>query len=72
MRSVVSEIQTEEFVRIRVGIGKPERKEEMISYVIGKMPAEDMKILGEAIKKASQAIKIILKEGIEKAMNQIN
>lgn len=72
MRSVVQEIQSEEFARIRVGIGKPERKEEMIAYVIGKIGAEEKKVLRETTQNAAEAIDVILLKGIDMAMNEFN
>lgn len=72
MKSVVSELQSEEFARIRVGIGKPERKEEMISYVIGSIPEEEKNILEEGTTKASKAVIEIIKQGIDQAMNRFN
>ena len=41
MKSVVENLQTEEFARIRVGIGRPEHENDAINYVIGKMPKEE-------------------------------
>ncbi len=72
MKSVVENLQTEEFARIRVGIGSPQRKEDSISYVIGAIPEEEEKILDKATTKAAEAMENILKEGIDKAMNQFN
>ena len=37
MKSVIEEIGTEKFPRVRIGIGKPEYKEDMINYVLGKI-----------------------------------
>ena len=45
MKSVISEIDTQNFPRIRIGIGKPENKGQLIEYVIGKMPQTDKDIL---------------------------
>ena len=41
MKSVVHSLQTENFVRIRVGIGKPLYKDDMINYVIGQIPNQE-------------------------------
>lgn len=41
MKSVVEELKCEEFARIRVGIGKPEFKDDSINYVIGNIPEEE-------------------------------
>lgn len=51
MKSVVQELNTTDFIRIRVGIGQPEFKSDMINYVIGKVPEEEQKILQQGTKK---------------------
>lgn len=72
MKSVVEELQTEDFPRIRVGIGKPMFKEMMIAYVIQKIQGEEREILAESTKKAADAVCDIITYGIDKAMNMYN
>ena len=60
------------FGRVRVGIGQPEFKNDMINYVIGKIPEEEQKILQQGVKKAAEAVEEILKNGIDTAMNKFN
>lgn len=72
MKSVVAELQTEDFARIRVGIGKPEYKDDMINYVIGAIPEEERNILDEGTTKAEKAMISIIKDGIDIAMNKFN
>ena len=72
MKSVVAELQTEDFARIRVGIGKPEYKDDMINYVIGAVPEEEKNILDEGTTKAEKAMISIIKDGIDMAMNKFN
>ena len=72
MKSVVQELNTTDFIRIRVGIGQPEFKSDMINYVIGNVPEEEQKILQQGTKKAAEAIEEILKNGIDIAMNKFN
>ena len=72
MKSVVSELQTEDFPRIRVGIGKPMIKEMMIAYVIQKIQGEEVEILDKATKKAAEAVYEIIINGIDKTMNIYN
>ena len=72
MKSVVNELQTEDVARIRVGIGKPEFKNDMINYVIGAIPEEELNGLNEGVDKASKAVASILKDGIDTAMNKFN
>lgn len=72
MKSVIQELGTTEFGRVRVGIGQPEFKNDMINYVIGKIPEEEQKILQQGVKKAAEAVEEILKNGIDTAMNKFN
>ena len=72
MKSIVQELGTTEFARIRVGIGQPEFKNDMINYVIGKIPKEEQVILQRGVNKAAEAIEEILKNGIDIAMNKFN
>ncbi len=72
MKSIVQNMQTTEFARIRVGIGQPEFKNDMINYVIGNISEEEEKILQQGTKKAAKAVEEILKNGIDIAMNKYN
>ncbi len=72
MKSVVSNLQTEEFARIRVGIGTPKNKQDAILYVIGAIPEDEIEMLNNGVKKATEAMVSILKDGIDKAMNTFN
>ena len=72
MKSVVSSLNTEDFMRVRVGIGMPEFKNDLINYVIGHVPEEEFEILQKGVKLAAESIEEILKNGIDIAMNKYN
>lgn len=72
MRSVVEELKTERFKRVRIGIGAPEDKSDLIEYVIGAIPKEEKEKLNEGVELAKNAVIEILKDGIDKAMNKFN
>ena len=72
MKSILEHLRTEEFPRIRIGIGKPELKVQTISYVIGKIPEQEKEVLAQGVEKAKQAVIEIIKSGIDNAMNKIN
>lgn len=72
MKSVISHIQTEEFTRIRVGIGRPEFTNDMINYVIGHIPEEEVKLLDAGCELAKDAVIEIIKNGTDSAMNKFN
>ncbi|MCL2383918.1 MAG: aminoacyl-tRNA hydrolase [Oscillospiraceae bacterium] len=72
MRSVIEHLKTEEFARVRLGIGKPEYKDDITNYVIGPIPKREIDILNESISRSSEAVAEILKNGIDSAMNKFN
>ena len=73
MKSVINSLKSEEFTRIRVGIGTPKYKNDMINYVIGKnMTQEERNVLDIGIKKAANAVAEIIEKGVDIAMNKFN
>jgi PTH1 family peptidyl-tRNA hydrolase len=72
MKSVVYRLGSQEFPRVRVGIGMPEHKGDLINYVIGQATAEEYLELVQGINLAADAVIEILKNGIDNAMNKIN
>lgn len=72
MKSIVNRIQTTEFPRIRIGIGKPMYLLDKINYVIGPIPKSEREILDEGIRKAADAVIDILINGMDYAMNKYN
>ena len=72
MKSIVSVLSSQDFPRVRVGIGMPQNKENLIEYVIGHIPSDEYKVLQEGAKKAADATCEILKNGIDIAMNKYN
>ncbi len=72
MKSVVNNLHTEEFTRIRIGIGKPKENTDMISYVIGYVPEEELENLNKGVEKAKEAVIEIIKNNVDSAMNKFN
>lgn len=76
-KSVVHELVSEDFPRIRVGIGKPiseydDATTTTIDYVIGKLDDKTYQELEQGIDKAVEAISEFIKNGIDSAMNKYN
>ena len=72
MKSIIQMLGTEEFPRIRIGIGRPKHNGDEINYVIGSIPEEEIPELEKGTEKAKDAILEILKNGIDSAMNKFN
>lgn len=71
MRSIIYDIQSDQFPRIRIGIGG-ERKMELADYVLGGFSKEEKTIMENAVIKAASAVECILDKGIDIAMGEYN
>lgn len=72
MKSVIENIKTEKFCRVRVGIGKPKEHMDMINYVIGHISEDDVKLLDSGAEMAKDAVIEIIKNNVDSAMNKYN
>jgi len=72
VQSIIDYLGTEEFPRIKMGIGMPEPKHDLVEYVLSDFPEEEKDIVQQLITDGTMAVELILNEGIEKAMAVIN
>ena len=72
MKSVIYQLQSEDFPRVRIGLGKPPEKWDLVNYVLGKFPPEERKVVDVAVKLAAKAVEVIINSGVEAAMNKYN
>ena len=72
MKSVISELHSQDFTRIRIGIGAPKKQIDLADYVLEKVQKKDYEILESGIINASKAVEEIIKNGIDNAMNKFN
>jgi PTH1 family peptidyl-tRNA hydrolase len=72
LNSLIETLGRDDFLRIRVGIGKPAIREKAVDYVLGIPEGEDKILLDEGEKKAVSALLLVLEEGWERAMNKYN
>ena len=72
MKSIIGQIQSKDFPRIRIGIGKSGGGAEWKDFVLGKTSKQDEKLIEDAVDRAADAVVCILEKGIDKAMNEYN
>ena len=73
LRNIVQHLGTEEFARIRVGVGaKPDPDFDLADYVLGHFSGEERKIMDESVAKAAEAAACAVTDGIDLAMNRFN
>lgn len=73
LKSVIAHLQSEAFPRIRIGVGqKPHPDYDMADWVLGKPQGAERKAVDEAVQRAAQAVETIIRDGVDRAMNQFN
>lgn len=70
--SVIQHLGTQDFARIRVGIGRPPGQRDASGYVLQNFSASEQKILDEILDHAAAAARVFVAEGLDVAMNQYN
>ena len=72
MRSVIYQLQSDEFPRIRIGINRAPEGWELADYVLSRFNADERKIINESISNAADAAAAIVSSGVNTAMNLYN
>lgn len=72
MRSILHLIQSEDFPRIRIGIGMPQDKSQLINYVVGDFSKAERALINEAIELSAEAVLEIIRSNADSAMNKFN
>lgn len=72
MKSVIYQLQSDDFPRIRIGIDKAPEGWELADYVLSRFNAEERKVVNDSIAKAAEAAVAIIASGVDAAMNVYN
>ena len=72
LKSIVAHLHTQDFVRIRIGIGKPPGSRQGADHVLRRFSKAERKEIDVTLEEAADAVELILAEGIDVAMNRVN
>ena len=72
LRSIRAHLHSDEFVRVRIGIGKPPTKEQGADHVLKRPSRSDQAVMDEMVERAADAVEAILRQGADAAMNAYN
>jgi len=72
MKSVIYQLQSDAFPRVRMGIGKQPSYMDLANYVLGGFTSKEEKTMESVVDAACEAIETIVQDGVEKAMNRTN
>jgi len=72
MKNIILHCGSQDFPRVRVGIGEKHPKQDLADYVLGHFTGDDKALMEEAYDQAVKAIAVLLDKGLNDAMNQFN
>lgn len=72
LKNIIAHLGHDEFQRIKMGVGEKPKGYDLADYVLGHFTSDERKLMNEAANEAAEAIRMIMAEGIENAMNRFN
>jgi peptidyl-tRNA hydrolase, PTH1 family len=72
LASITQHLKTQDFLRVRIGVGKPPSKEQGGDHVLSKIPARERELLDISVQVAADAVQLMVAEGLDAAMRNIN
>ena len=72
LQDIIRCLGTDQFSRLRIGIGSPPENWDVADFVLSKFNAEDGKVMNEAVRQAADAVADWTREGVEACMNRYN
>ncbi len=72
LRSINQHLKSTDFLRIRIGVGKPQHKDLGKGHVLGRIPRRERELLDERVADAADATELIINDGVDAAMQRFN
>lgn len=72
LKNIIAHLHTEEFQRVRIGVGHKPEGEDLVRFVLGRFSKAEREEIDEGEKNAAKAVRMMLAEGAEAAMNVYN
>ena len=72
IKSIIQQLGTQNFMRVRVGVGAKPKDWDLADYVLGRFDRDDRQLVEDAQDRACEAVEMILADSVDAAMNQFN
>ena len=72
IKSVIEALETPQFVRVKIGIGRPPPHQDSADYVLEPFTKDEMEVLNPCLERAVDALECLIHRGTAVAMNQFN
>ena len=72
IKSIIQQLGTQNFMRVRVGVGAKPKGWDLADYVLGRFDRDDRQLVEDAQDRACEAVEMILSDSVDAAMNKFN
>ena len=72
IKSIIQQLGTQNFMRVRVGVGAKPKDWDLADYVLGRFDRDDRQLVEDAQDRACEAVEMILADSVDAAMNKFN
>lgn len=72
LRSIIEQLGSQAFARLRVGVGRGDPRRDLADYVLGGFDADERPVADQAVARAADASEMFVSEGIDRVMNRFN
>ena len=72
MKSLIQHLGSQDFPRVRIGVGAKPEKMDLADHVLGHFPKEELPVIRESLDLAADAAEMLISDGIDKTMNKYN
>jgi PTH1 family peptidyl-tRNA hydrolase len=72
LRSIEASLRSRDFLRLRIGVGKPPSKEQGADHVLSKLAPQDRELIDAAVVRGVDAIHVLVTDGLDAAMNRLH
>ena len=72
IKSIIDALGSQDFKRLRIGVGQPPPGADRVGWVLGEMSSEDQRLVDDAIHRAADAIVSLMEDGVDTAMSRFN
>ena len=72
LKSIIGALGSEDFARLRIGVGGGEPRRDLADHVLGRFAPDERPIIAEAVARSADAAELFVAEGIAPVMNRFN
>jgi peptidyl-tRNA hydrolase, PTH1 family len=72
LRSITQHLKTQDYLRVRIGVGKPPGKDQGVGHVLNRVPKAERELLDVEVQRAADAVAVIMSEGPDAAMRRFH